>query len=177
MWRKAMLYLGLGPDDEYEDGPGPSPSSGAPVQPRHSGPPLASSRDSNETSDAAVASVRRFPTQPDPRQQRPVARPAVVRSVRPATAVKPVVVAPISFNDAQLVADHFSNDEPVIMNLQGVQRDLSRRLIDFASGLCYGLGGQMERVAVDVFLLTPSKIEVSKEERRRLQQNGLHDTH
>jgi cell division inhibitor SepF len=90
--------------------------------------------------------------------------------------VKPVVVAPASFNEAQIVADHFRANEPVIMNLQGVQRDLSRRLIDFASGVCYGIGGQMERVATDVFLLTPSKMEVSKEERRRLHERGLHDS-
>ena len=58
------------------------------------------------------------------------------------------------------------------MNLQGADRDLSRRLIDFASGLCYGLGGQMERVGNQVYLLTPANVEVSAEERRRLQERG-----
>ena len=58
------------------------------------------------------------------------------------------------------------------MNLQGADRDLSRRLIDFASGVCYGLGGHMERVANQVYLLTPSNVEVSPEERRRLQERG-----
>jgi cell division inhibitor SepF len=62
------------------------------------------------------------------------------------------------------------------MNLQGVPRDLSRRLIDFASGLCYGIGGQMEKVANSVYLLTPSNVEVSAEERRRLHERGLHDS-
>ena len=41
----------------------------------------------------------------------------------------------------------------MIMNLQGADRDLSRRLIDFASGLCYGLNGSMEKVATGVYLL------------------------
>ena len=58
------------------------------------------------------------------------------------------------------------------MNLQGADRDLSRRLIDFASGLCYGLGGQMERVGNQVYLLTPANVEVSADERRRLQERG-----
>jgi len=62
---------------------------------------------------------------------------------------------------------------PVILNLQGVERDLSRRLVDFASGLCYGLRGQMERVTNQVYLLTPSDVEVSAEDRRRLHE---HDT-
>lgn len=89
--------------------------------------------------------------------------------VRPVTvaAAKPHVVAPAAFTDAQEVADEFKRNVPVIVNLQGVERDLMRRIIDFASGLCYGLGGQMERVATHVYLLTPSDVEVSPEERRR----------
>ena len=62
----------------------------------------------------------------------------------------------------------------MIVNLQGVDRELSRRLIDFSSGLTYGLGGAMERVAEQVFLLTPSTVEVSAEEKRRLQERGLY---
>ncbi|MGN6694060.1 MAG: cell division protein SepF, partial [Aquihabitans sp.] len=79
---------------------------------------------------------------------------------------------PTSFNQAQDVADKYKGSQPVIMNLQGADRDLSRRLIDFASGLCYGLGGQMERVANQVYLLTPTNVEVSPEERRRLHERG-----
>ncbi len=82
---------------------------------------------------------------------------------------------PTSFNDVQQVADRFKTLNPVIVNLQGVNRDLSRRLIDFASGLCYGLGGNMERVADSVYLLTPSDVELSDDERRHLQDRGLVD--
>ena len=84
-------------------------------------------------------------------------------------------MAPSSFNEAQEVADKYKGNVPVIINLQNVDRDLSRRLIDFASGLCYGLGGAMEKVAHQVYLLTPSNVEVSPEERRRLQERGLYD--
>ena len=74
---------------------------------------------------------------------------------QPVSSAKPHVVAPTSFNQAQEVADKLKVNQPVIVNLQNVDRDLSRRIIDFASGLCYGIGGQMERVANQVFLLTP----------------------
>ena len=87
-------------------------------------------------------------------------------------SAKPHAVSPTSFNQAQEVADKFKINVPVILNLQGVERDLARRIIDFASGLCYGLGGQMERVANQVYLLTPSDVEVSPEERRRLHERG-----
>ena len=95
-----------------------------------------------------------------------------VRPIAPAVASKPHAVAPTSFNDAQEMADRFVADQPVIVNLQGVDADLSRRIIDFASGLCYGLGGEMEKVANQVYLMTPTDVEVSADERRRLEQDG-----
>jgi cell division inhibitor SepF len=180
MWKKAMLYLGLGPDEEYDDA---SASAGdervaspARAPQRETASPPQQRRPTAQPTSGA--SVRQLPSQgvPASTPPRPAARAATVRPMRTSSAVKPVVVAPSSFNEAQIVADHFRANEPVIMNLQGVPRDLSRRLIDFASGVCYGIGGQMERVASDVFLLTPSKMEVSKEERRRLHERGLHDS-
>lgn len=96
----------------------------------------------------------------------------VVRPVAVAANAKPHIVRPVAFNEAQLVADAFKVDQPVVMDLQDADRDLARRLIDFASGLCYGLGGQMERLDTQVYLLAPSKVVVSEEERRRLRDRG-----
>jgi len=101
-------------------------------------------------------------------------RPSVVRPFSQPQAAKVHVIVPVGFNDAQEIGDKLKANQPVIFNLQGVDRDLSRRLIDFSSGLTYGLGGQMERVAEQVFLLTPSNVEVSPEEKRRLQERGLY---
>ena len=84
------------------------------------------------------------------------------------------LVAPGGFNDAKEIGDRLKATQPVILNLQGVERELCRRLIDFASGLTYGIGGQMEKVADHVFLLTPTNVEVSAEEKRRLQERGLY---
>ncbi|MCU1353585.1 MAG: hypothetical protein JWM05_2794 [Acidimicrobiales bacterium] len=190
MWRKAMLYLGLGPDEEYEDyepgyedahaDRGAGRDRGAP--PRNGGSPPATSAYPDEPS--AIGAVRPInPRGVEPRADgvsggpghtvnpiRP--RPQVVRPIVTTPSAKPHLVAPTSFNQAQEVADGFKGSQPVIMNLQGADRDLSRRLIDFASGLCYGLGGQMERVANQVYLLTPTNVEVSAEERRRLHERG-----
>jgi cell division inhibitor SepF len=94
----------------------------------------------------------------------------VVRPLPASATAKPQVITPSSFNDAQEVADRFKTNNPVIMNLQAADRDLARRLIDFASGLCYGLGGSMEKVAHQVYLITPTNVEVSAEERRRLER-------
>jgi cell division inhibitor SepF len=83
------------------------------------------------------------------------------------------LVIPKSFNDAQDVADKFKDSIPVIINLQGSETDLSKRLIDFASGLTYALDGGMQRIADKVFLLTPRNVEVSAEERARLIEKGF----
>ncbi len=89
------------------------------------------------------------------------------------TGVRVHLVVPKSFNDAQDVADKFKDAIPVILNLQGSDADLSKRLIDFASGMTYALDGGMQRIADKVFLLTPRNVEVSAEERARLIEKGF----
>jgi cell division inhibitor SepF len=89
------------------------------------------------------------------------------------TAVKVHLIAPRSFNDAQQIADRFKNSIPVIINLQSAEPELSKRLIDFGSGLTYALDGGMQRIAEKVFLLTPKNVEVSAEDRARLVENGF----
>jgi len=62
---------------------------------------------------------------------------------------------------------------PVILNLQNTDHDLSKRLIDFSSGLTYALDGGMQRIADKVFLLTPHNVEVSAEERAKLLEKDF----
>jgi cell division inhibitor SepF len=108
----------------------------------------------------------------------PPARTAVLRPVASGRQTRNGeqrvhLVIPKSFNDAQQVADRFKDDVPVILNLQGVETDLSKRLIDFASGLTYALDGGMQRIADKVFMLTPRNVEISAEERARLIEKGF----
>ena len=203
MWRRAMLYLGLGPDEEYDDydsslddrapaagsslGGGlsnsPTVSPQGPVRPMSTNsarPSPVQIHEPDPDPPSVVSAVRTLPPQnapdPEPERERDPFAGAAVRPIPAVAKAKPHVVSPASFNEAQEVADRFKSSTPVIINLQGADRDLSRRLIDFASGLCYGLGGQMERVANQVYLLTPTDVEVSDEERQRLQERGLHDS-
>ena len=147
MWRRAMVYLGLVDEPEDDEGVGVAPRAADP------GP--------------SVRPMSRDDSPPSP-------RPSVVRTMPSAsTAARVHVVEPRGFNDAQEVGDRLKANQPVILNLQGLDRDLQRRLIDFSSGLAYALGGSMSRVADQVFLLTPSTVEVSQEEKERLQARGL----
>ena len=180
-FKKTMLYLGLGPDEEYEmyeEVPEPADQRRESVTPV----PRASGRPTVQPLHEPSGSVRPIrvgaggSSNVEPAESRQPLRggSSVVRPLPRVSSVKPHTVAPSSFNDAQEVADRFKASQPVIVNLEAAQRDLRRRLIDFCSGLCYGLGGQMERVADHVYLLTPSNVEVSPEDRRRLER-GLDD--
>lgn len=171
VWRNAMSYLGLGPDEDYDEYDVAEAPDASPTQ-------VAAARaaaESPEVLHEAEPAIR--PLTPKADGDGPASRPrtSVVRPLPSTVTAKPKIIAPASFNDAQQVADGVKERTPVIMNLQGCDRELARRLIDFASGLCYGLGGQMERVADQVYLLTPADVEVSADDRRRLQERGLVD--
>src|SRR5918996_460638 len=105
---------------------------------------------------------------PPPRRE----RQSRLRSVSAAAPAKVHLVAPRAFNDAKQIADRFKAQVPVIINLQSADTELSKRLIDFASGLTYALDGSMQRVADKVFLLTPRDVELSAEERARAIERG-----
>ncbi|NNC40253.1 MAG: cell division protein SepF [Acidimicrobiia bacterium] len=89
------------------------------------------------------------------------------------THAKPRLHIPSSFEDASRIADDFGAGSPVVMNLTAVDKPVARRLVDFASGVCYVLAGGMERVAANVYLLTPSGVDVSADDRRRMQERGF----
>lgn len=174
MWRRAMVYLGLVDDEEYDyeydysydDAPRPQPQERE-VPPDDPTRPV-------QSSSSAVRTVRSDASGPGGGEGLPAPqRPSVVRTMNQAST-KVHVVEPAGFNEAQEVGDRLKVTQPVILNLQGLDRDLQRRLIDFSSGLTYALGGSMSRVHDEVFLLTPANVEVSAEEKERLQARGLY---
>ncbi|MGH8908017.1 MAG: cell division protein SepF [Egibacteraceae bacterium] len=161
MWKRTLAYLGLVEDydDEYAETPD-EPASGRLSKPR---PPEAALR-------PEPSNVRRLgprtseSTSPQPRGS------SMVRTV---PSGKVHVTNPTTFNDVEEVGDRFRSDIPVIMNLAGASEVVAKRLLDFASGLIYGLEGRIERVGDRVFLLTPKNVDVSTEERRRLSERGF----
>lgn len=162
MLRKAMVYLGL-TDDEFEDYDYDEP---APASPQRRYP-------EQEPVVSAVRPVARDMPAEASNGVTVTPRPQVVRPITPMMhGAKVHAVAPARFADAQEIGDRFKNGQPVIVNLQSNDRELARRMIDFCSGVTYALSGSMDKVADQVFLLTPSNVEVSAEEKRRLQERG-----
>ena len=175
VWNRALVYFGIVEEDEYWDD---------------------EAFDAEEELDRGYRerpNVRRLNTrrvraaefddwsEPDPAARTAVLRPPgaaasgrrVPLEAVASASVRVHLVVPRSFNDAQSIADKFKDAVPVILNLQGTDTELSKRLIDFSSGLTYALNGGMQRIADKVFLLTPRNVEVSAEERARLIEKGF----
>ncbi len=174
-WHRTLVYFGLAVEDDYEDEREPvyhEPE--AELQESYRERPnvrrLSSSRRRRDEFDEIFAD-----DEPAARRTsvlRPVGGPGGAGGPRNGD-VRVHLVIPKSFNDAQDVADKFKDSIPVILNLQSSDTDLSKRLIDFSSGLTYALDGGMQRIADKVFLLTPRNVEVSAEERARLIEKGF----
>jgi len=166
-WHRMMVYFGISEDEEeYEEEETLAPHDELERSYQERGSnvrKLARGRGRSSEYDDI------FADEPAPRRGPPV------RAVEPPRAqrVEVHLVIPKNFNDAQPIADKFKVDIPVIINLQGSEADLAKRLIDFCSGLTYALDGGMQRIAEKVFLLTPRNVEVSAEERARLIEKGF----
>jgi cell division inhibitor SepF len=171
-WHRALVYFGLAEDEAYEDELEP-----------YEGPETELQESYRERPNVRRLSTRRRRDEIDEifaEDEAPERHSGPLRPVgsgrgngRGGGEVRVHFVAPKSFNDVQDVADKFKDAIPVIINLQGAETDLAKRLIDFSSGLTYALDGGMQRIADKVFLLTPHNVEVSAEERARLAQKDF----
>jgi cell division inhibitor SepF len=170
-WHRTLVYFGLAEDEAYEEEElEPYPEPEVEMQDTYRERPnvrrLSSRRKRDEDFDDIFAD--------DPMDRRTTSlRPVSRGNGRSGGDVRVHFVVPKNFNDVQDVADKFKDAIPVILNLQSTDNDLSKRLIDFSSGLTYALDGGMQRIADKVFLLTPQNVEVSAEERARLIEKGF----
>ena len=172
VWNRTLIYFGIAEEEQWEDDE-----------------PLGRDQDHRAERRRQRHNVRRLPrAEPDAwavaeqSEEHPPLSPfrrprlrgleAPAAAPGPAPQVRVHLVLPRAFNDAKQIADRFKADIPVILNLQSADTELSKRLIDFASGLTYALDGSMQRVADRVFLLTPRDVELSAEDRARMLDPG-----
>jgi cell division inhibitor SepF len=182
LWNRTLVYFGIAEeDDDWDDEDGYAAEESLEqsyrerpnvrrLTPRRRGQDFddwTESESDSQTSRAPAVRQR----EPRVREASPQ-RVARIEAVPNPGSVKVHLVLPRSFNDAQQIADKYKQGIPVILNLQSADTELSKRLIDFASGLTYALNGGMQRVADKVFLLTPRNVEVSAEQRAALLERG-----
>jgi cell division inhibitor SepF len=167
-WHRTLVYFGLAEEEDPRYDTVTEPEPEAELEDRYRDRPnvrrLQRRRRDTDFDDIFADDTR------EPSRETRVLRPVGGNG---RSEIQVHLVVPKSFNDAQQIADQFKDSIPVILNLQQTDTDLSKRLIDFASGLTYALEGGMQRIADKVFLLTPRNVEVSAEERARLIEKGF----
>jgi FtsZ-interacting cell division protein YlmF len=80
-----------------------------------------------------------------------------------------ITLQPRSYSEARKVGEYYREGNPVIINLDDMEESERKRLVDFASGLVFGLHGRIERISLKVFLLSPANVSVSNEDKTAAQ--------
>lgn len=83
-----------------------------------------------------------------------------VVNIHSSSQFKVVVVQPENFNDAQDICDHLKNKKPIVINLEGLEKDLAQRIIDFLSGSVYALDGSIQKVSNEIFIVAPHNVDI-----------------
>lgn len=96
-----------------------------------------------------------------------------VVNINATTQLKVVLVKPERFEDASAVADHLNSKHTVVLNLESTNKEVSRRLVDFLSGVAYANHGQIQRVANSTFIITPYNVDIMGDLLDELESNGV----
>jgi cell division inhibitor SepF len=83
-----------------------------------------------------------------------------VVNIHSSAQFKVVIVQPESFNDAQDICDHLKSKKPIVINLEGLEKDLAQRIIDFLSGSVYALDGSIQKVSNEIFIVAPYNVDI-----------------
>ena len=97
-----------------------------------------------------------------------------VVNIHATTQLKVVLVKPERFEDASSVADHLNAKRTVVLNLESTNKEISRRLVDFLSGVAYANNGQIKRVANSTFIITPYNVDIMGDLLDELENNGVY---
>lgn len=115
--------------------------------------------------------------QPPPPAGEEARRPRLVslpnQKASPFSGLRVMVLEPRTFEEVQQIADHLKERRPVIVSLESVDRDLSKRIVDFVSGTTYALDGNVQRIGESIFLFTPSNVSIEGDLAEKWRDGGI----
>jgi cell division inhibitor SepF len=97
-----------------------------------------------------------------------------VVNIHTTTQLQVVLVKPDRFEQASEIADHLREKRTVVLNLESTQKDISRRLLDFLSGVAYANEGKIKKVAISTYIITPYNVDILGDLINDLENNGLY---
>ncbi|RHW36483.1 cell division protein SepF [Neobacillus notoginsengisoli] len=98
-----------------------------------------------------------------------------LQSVQKSSNSKVVLIEPRMYSEAQEIADHLKNRRAVVVNLQRIDHDQAKRIVDFLSGTVYAIGGDIQKIGISIFLCTPDNVEVSGNISELMQEQDFSD--
>lgn len=113
-----------------------------------------------------------------PQKQQPAKTQNVVslQSVQKSSNSKVVLIEPRMYSEAQEIADHLKNRRAVVVNLQRIDHEQAKRIVDFLSGTVYAIGGDIQKIGLSIFLCTPDNVEVSGNISELMQEHDFQDS-
>ncbi len=122
----------------------------------------------DEEVEFATDSEPRFDFDEPPTAPAPTTKKPKVVNIAATTQLKVVVVSIEEFDEAREVADHLRSKKPVVVNLEKLEKEVGRRVVDFISGAVYALGGSIQKVSGGIFLIAPYNVDIMSDVREEL---------
>lgn len=157
MMDKFRSFMGMPDDDDYDD-----------------------DYDYEKESETDYASHKRAAKETSVADNPYAGEPEVVKrsnkvvNIAATTQLSVVLVKPERFDDASSIADHLNDKRTVVLNLESTNKDVSRRLVDFLSGVAYANRGQIKRVANSTFIITPYNVDFVGDLLDELENSGVY---
>lgn len=107
-----------------------------------------------------------------PRMESEPSRKNKVVNINTTTQLRVVLVKPERFSDASAIADNLNAKRTVVLNLESTNKEVSRRLVDFLSGVAYANNGEMKRVAASTYIITPFNVDIVGDVLEELENSG-----
>lgn len=127
----------------------------------------------DENEPEAAASPAAQPMEEPARVVMPEKRSNKVVNINATTQLQVVLVKPERFEDVSGIADHLNTKRTVVLNLESANKELTRRLIDFLSGVTYANNGQIKRVANSTYIITPYNVDIMGDLLDELESSGV----
>ncbi len=141
------------------------------------GDPEADGYDDYDTDDEVIS----HPHREERREERRESFPTDSRrgsnkvvNIHATAQLQVVLVKPERFDDSSAIADHLNQKRTVVLNLESASKDVSRRILDFLSGVAYANEGQIKKVANCTYIIIPYNVGIMGDLLDELENNGLY---
>lgn len=114
-----------------------------------------------------------FENEPNKEESDYTVKKGKVVNINTTTQLKVVVVTPESFDEAKDIAEHLKQKKPVVINLESVEKDIARRIVDFLSGAVYSLDGNIQKISTGIFLIAPYNVGIMGDFKDELRNKGV----